>query len=281
MWLLSAPDLGDLDADLTTALTYADGNPVYALTPDERTAIHTVYALYDATLGQPTPGLQAAELHTVRPILSNSYGQVQINGRLKGLRARLLASTQACPYCGFGEVKDLDHYLPRSTYGELAIYPRNLIPSCGPCNNAKRTVHPGMPPAQGPGLIHTYYQELPDADFLHADTSFAADGTLSVSFRVDNAAMEPNLAAKLQFQLTRLKLNKRYRAQVNKYLSEQREAMLMIHELGEAKFIEFLDRSSTALVAAHGRNDWRVALLRTLAADPDFCAAPERYFRTE
>lgn len=277
MWLLSAQDLGDLDEDLTTALTYANGNPVYALTAEERAAVHLVYGLYEAMSGQPAPGMRPNELDGARPFMHDAYDQVQVNGRLKGLRARLLASTQSCPYCGFGEVKDLDHYLPRSIYGELAIYPRNLVPSCGPCNNAKRTVHPDIPPAQGPGLIHTYFQPLPDEDFLHADTVFAADGTLLVTFRIEEAALDPPLAAKLQFQLTRLKLNDRYRAQVNKYLSEQREAMLMIHELGADKFSEFLQRSSVALIASYGRNDWRVALLRTLAADPDFCAAPQGY----
>ncbi|MEO7178771.1 MAG: HNH endonuclease signature motif containing protein [Allosphingosinicella sp.] len=277
MWLLDAQGLGNLDADLTAALTYVNGNPVYALSAAERAAIHVVYDLYEAMLGQPAPGLTPVALDAARPFMHDAYDQVQIGGRLKDLRARLLASTQACPYCGFGEVKDLDHYLPRSTYGELAIHPRNLVPSCGPCNNAKRTVYPGMPAARGPGLIHAYFQSLPDEDFLHADTELAGDGTLTVTFRVDNPGMDPALTAKLQFQLTRLKLNARYRAQVNKYLSEQRTAMLMIHGIGPALFSDFLAKTSEALVASYGRNDWRVALLRTLAADPAFCATPEAY----
>lgn len=277
MWLLDAQELGDLDGDLTTALTYANGEAIYPLTADERAAIHAVYNLYEAMLGQPAPGLTPAELNAARPFMHAAYNQVQIGGRLAQLRARLLASTQSCPYCGFGEVKDLDHYLPRGTYGELAIYPRNLVPSCSPCNNAKRAVYPGMPAAQGPGLIHAYFQPLPDEDFLHADTIFAADGTLLVTFRIHNPNMHPGLAAKLQFQLDRLKLNDRYRAQVNKYLSEQRTAMLMLHAAGAAVFSEFLERSSAALIASYGRNDWRVALLRTLATNPNFCAAPELY----
>ena len=277
MWLLDNQDLGDLDADLTTALTYKNGRAIYALTADERAAIRVVYNLYEAMLGQPAPGLIPAELNEARAFVSAAYSQVQVGGRLSHLRARLLASTQSCPYCGFGEVKELDHYLPRSTYGELAIYPRNLIPSCSPCNNAKRAVYPGMPAAQGPGLIHAYFQPLPDVEFLHADTVFGVDGALSVTFRIDNPGMDPLLFAKLQFQLDRLKLNDRYRAQVNKYLYEQRTGVLTIHAIGEELFSEYLEKSSTALVGFYGRNDWRGALLRTLAANPDFCATPERY----
>lgn len=277
MWHLDELKLGDLDADLKTALTYVNDEPVYALTDAEKAAIQAVYDLYEAMLGQPAPGLTPAALDAARPFLHAAYNQVQIGGRLEGLRSRILASTDSCPYCGFGEVKDLDHYLPRSTYGELAIYPRNLIPSCGPCNNAKRAVYPGMPAAQGPGLIHAYFQPLPDDDFLQAETVFEDDGTLSVTFHVDNPALDPGLAAKLQFQLDRLKLNERYRAQVNKFLSEQRTGMLMIHSMGPERFSEFLDKSSASLITSYGRNDWRVALLRTLSVDPDFCAAPEGY----
>lgn len=277
MWVLEAQEAGDLDADLTIALTYSDATPVYALSGQERAALHIVYDLYDAMLGQPAPGLTPAELEAAKPFLREAYRQVQIGGRLAHLRARLLASTQSCPYCGFGEVKDLDHYLPRSAYGELAIYPRNLVPSCSPCNNAKRTIYPGMPAAQGPGLIHAYFQPLPDEDFLRADVAFGDDGTLEVTFCIDNPGMDPALVAKLQFQLTRLKLNDRYRAQINKFLSEQRAGMLMIHEMGPAVFGQYLERSSSGLIASFRRNDWRVALLRSLAADPAFCADPEAY----
>ena len=88
------------------------------------------------------------------------------------------------------------------------------MPSCGPCNNAKRTVYPGVPAAHGPGLIHAYFQPLPDEFFLDADVEFDADGKLLVTFRMNNPAMEPAVAVKIQSQLDRLKLNARYCAQV-------------------------------------------------------------------
>lgn len=276
MWVLERQEAGALDASLDTALTLANGVSVYALSPAERAAIHAVYQLYDAMLGQPHPDLRPEELNPTRPFLEAAFGQVQIGGRLASLRARLLASTDNCPYCGFGEPRDLDHYLPRSVYGELAIYPNNLIPSCGPCNNAKRTVVPGMGPGHGPGLIHAYFQPLPNQDFLRAAVSFEA-GALRVEFYVDGAEMDAGLAAKLQFQVDRLKLNERYSKQINKFLSEQRTAMLMFNALGAALFSEYLQRSASSLAESNGRNDWRVALLRSLSANADFCATPELY----
>lgn len=276
MWVMPPQDLGDLDQSLTSALTLANGNAVYALSDVERAAILAVYELYEAVLGQPNAELIPAALNTARPHLQAAYDQVQIGGRLATLRERLLASTDQCPYCGFGEPRDLDHYLPRSVYGDLAIYPRNLVPSCSPCNNAKRTVVPGMGPAQGPGLIHAYFQALPEIDFLKANVTFVA-GALEVRFEIDATQVDPGLATKLQFQLDRLKLNTRYRGQINIFLSEQRTAMLMFRELEAALFGQYLSRCADNLAGQFGRNDWRVALLRALSANPGFCAAPQDY----
>lgn len=276
MWLLPAQELGDVDQALDTALTYVNGVAIYALSHAERAAIHAVYQLYDALAGQPHADLTPAILNTARSPLYAAYDQVQIGGRLAKLRERILASTNQCPYCGFGEPRDLDHYLPRSAFGELAIYPRNLIPSCSPCNNAKRTVVPGLEPASGPSLIHAYFQELPNVEFLRADVTFE-EGTLQVQYRVDGGGLDPVLTTKLQFQLDRLKLNDRYKGQINKFLSEQRAAMLMFREIDAVLFGEYLMRCANSLGESFGRNDWRPALLRALAANSDFCSSPADY----
>lgn len=276
MWTLPPPDVVDVDAQLTTALTYTNGEPVYALSPVERAAVLAVYQAYDALLGQPDPSLTPAALAACRGHIREGYGQVQIGGRLAALRASLLASTDVCPYCGFGEPTELDHYLPKTQYDELAIYPRNLVPSCGPCNNAKRTIVPGVQP--GPGLIHAYFQALPGAVFMRADVDITG-GALDVTFRIELAALTPALAAMLQFQLVRLKLNDRYPRQINKFLSEQRTAMLLFKEFGlpPAELTAYLLRSGASLAENFGRNDWRPALLEALAANEVFCAAPEDY----
>lgn len=276
MWVMPPQDVGDLDDALDRALIYANGNPVYPLTDVERAAIHVVYQLYDAMLGQPDVGLTPAVLDAARPYLRDGYNQIQIGARLETLRSRLLASADACPYCGFGEIKELDHYLPRSDYGELALHPHNLIPSCGPCNNAKQAVVPGMAAAQGPGLIHAYFQALPEVDFLMADIVFLG-GCLEVSFRIDAGGLDSALAAKLQFQLDRLKLNDRYPKQINKFMNEQRTGILMFHELGAPLFSTYLERSAENLAKTFHRNDWRVALFRALAKDAEFCASPKSY----
>ena len=279
MWVLEAPESVDIEGTLTRALTYASGIAVYQLSDAEKAAIHTVYQLYEDMLGQPHPGLSPAELAEARPHLYEAYGQVQVGGRLAGLREHLLKAVISCPYCGFGEPTDLDHYLPRQMYGELAIFPNNLVPSCGKCNNAKRKVVPGVAPAHGPGLIHPYYQALPDTIFLNANIEFA-NGALNATFFIDPSDIDADLAAKLQFQIDRLKLNDRYPAQINKFISEQRTAILHCREGGAEALKDYLHKCVASLAHSFHLNDWRVALLRALADTPEFCAAPDTYLGT-
>jgi hypothetical protein len=276
VWTLPLPDIAEADAHLTTALTYANGQPVYSLSDAERVAVHAVYHTYNALLGQPGSGLMPDALAACRQHIRDGYNQVQIGGRLAALRATLLSSTDTCPYCGFGEPTELDHYLPKADYNELAIYPRNLVPSCGPCNNAKRTIVPGV--GAGPGLIHPYFEALPDVAFMRANVVFNA-GSLDVTFRIEDAMLAPALAQMLRYQLIRLKLDDRYPRQINKFLFEQRTAIMMFREMGlpSVALATYFTRSAISLAKNFGRNDWRAALLDALAANADFCTTPELY----
>lgn len=275
MWLMLPLEDVDAEAALDAALTYANGTFVYELSAVERAAILDVYALYDAMLGQPHPDLRPAATAAAREFVGAGYNQIQIKGRLEKLRERLLSSADTCPYCGFGEVRELDHYLPKADYGELAIYPKNLVPSCSSCNNAKRRVVPGAGAAHGPGLIHPYFEPLADVDFLLAEVTLSG-AALEVTYHIDSTQV-PAVADKLQFQLDRLKLNERYQKQINKFLNEQRTAILMFNEMDPALLSDFLRRSATSLSRSFGRNDWRPVLIRALSDNEAFCADPGLY----
>ena len=109
-----------------------------------------------------------------------------------------------------------------------------------------------------------------------ADIVFG-EGALSVTYRIATDGIEPALAGKLQFQLVRLKLNERYTKQINQFISEQKTGILMISAQGSAVLSDYLLRSAASLAQSFHRNDWRVALLRALADDLSFCAAPQGY----
>src|SRR3546814_16228301 len=102
MGVLAPQALEALDDALDTALTYANGAAIYGLSDAERTAIHAVYQLYDAMLGQPDDGMLPGAPDVARPYLAAAHEQVKIGGRLARLSARYLASSDACPYRRIG-----------------------------------------------------------------------------------------------------------------------------------------------------------------------------------
>lgn len=48
-----------------------------------------------------------------------------------------LAPLGKCPFCGFGHVSTLDHFLAKARYPSFSVLPINLIPACTDCNKGK------------------------------------------------------------------------------------------------------------------------------------------------
>lgn len=276
MWTITQPDKGDIDAQLNSALILKSGQVVYALSAVERASIHQLYARYDDLAGEPHADLLPVALAACQQAMHDAYGQVQKGGRLKALRGRLLSGVKECPLCGFAPATTLDHHLPKATYRALAIYPRNLVPCCQPCNREKGTLEA----IAGAGMIHAYFQELPDDVFLHADVNYDA-GVLVVTFRIDHAAMPGVLLDRLRFQFEHLDLNARYFDIINTFLFSMKPAMQMF--LGQPNQVEglrtFFLRSAESYSNDFGPNHWRPALMRGLADSNAFLANPQAYLQ--
>jgi hypothetical protein len=278
MWLLPKPRtrIAVAVADAEIALTYADGTAIYNLSSEEKTALVKAYELYDNEHGRPRISLTACGLLTpCLQALYAAYAEVQKTGRLKFLRQQLLSEAETCPFCGFGEPTQLDHHLPKDRYKWLAIYLRNLVPSCGPCNNVKRA-HVGT---GSDDLVHAYFDVLPSDNFLIANVKMESSA-LVVEFEIDLTVLDPDLADRLRFQLERMQLNTRYPKQINVFLFGQRTGMLHVfNSKGPGALRKYLTSAADGLDLDFGQHDWRAALLRGLANCNAFCdGGITRYF---
>ncbi|PDS43169.1 hypothetical protein CO662_36635 [Rhizobium anhuiense] len=278
MWKMRLPPAGDLNAQLTAALVQVNGSVVYELSPEERQSIHDLYARYEELSGEPHHTLNPGALNACRNALHDAYGQVQVSGRLSKMRARLLDAAPECPFCGAAPATTLDHHLPKDEYRSLSINPRNLIPSCQPCNRAKGT----LAPAAGEGIIHTYFQTMPEETFLMAQTSYA-EGTLVVSFSVNEQVTPALLSARLTFQIGRLKLNDRLAKSVNTFLFELKPGLELLRELPDQReFIRIhLLKAGESFDRSFGLNHWKAAVVRGLAACEAFLDDPWSYLDNE
>lgn len=269
MWRLTAPNADTSNTDLYAALTLVNGTPVYPITEIEKSRILQLYDAYDAKLGNPCDTLKgtAAEALLLDAV-SNAYSQVQIGGRLEDYRDRLKLNAEICPYCGFGAITDLDHHLPRSKYKAYAIYAKNLIPCCHPCNNLKRAKAGDAPEGQ---FSHVYFGEWPAEAFLLAEVEVRPTGLLVTFSLSRTATLDANEFERLKFQFDTLELNSRYYAPINIYLGTLRTSIEIFAAVGAPALRTFLDKSYTTSCRDFGPNHWQSALLKALAESDEFC----------
>lgn len=242
----------------------------YDASREEIDALINLYDVYDASPAAPSENLKGAafpeELITA---LQAAYSLTQTGRRLQHVRALVFSDIELCPICGIGAPGELDHFLPQSEFKTLAIYVRNLIPLCHDCNGIKRVAYSDQPEQR---LIHAYLEILPDIGFLKAATTLEHGG-LDVIYEIDpNAAVPELLRARLSFQLDKLKLNDRYRKEINIYTSSHAVSLRMAYDAGGADGVRtFLNSQAMYEIARFHRNHWRPVLLMALVECQDFC----------
>lgn len=272
MWSLALPDTTDAIAELELAFTPSRGPKKYELTDAERKAVLAHYTAYDAAAGVAGPNL-AAPMGVSAALLAaihDAYDEVQDGKRLQPLRGRLKLGVRRCPFCGIGPVTDLDHHLPRSGYKGVSIHARNLVPSCGTCNNKKRA-HTGGAPAEL--WLHAYFDELPDVRFFRAVASLVG-AALRVDFYIDKTVgLDPIVASRLDFQIGKLALNDRYQAEITLLLEPMAVSLMEFAAAPADKLVvrDYFERTARQTERKHGKNDWRVATLDALTECDPFC----------
>ncbi len=270
MWNLPRPDISGVRADLDRV--FPEAPPPAIATAAEKDAIEALYEAYRAALGRPSEALLGHALSAeLRQAVHDAYSAVQDNGKLAALRSALKLLATECPYCGFGQIQDLDHHLPKAVYKPFSIFPLNLVPCCTTCNRG-RPRRPRQDPRRH--MLHAFLENVSDYDFLVADVQIdPATGCLKVDFTIDQpAGMGDELYARLVNHLDDYDLHERYPAQVNIYLGSLEAAFEYAFESGGADELRaFLTRSAEKNAQRFGRNDWRTALLRGLSASDAFC----------
>ena len=160
-----------------------------------------------------------------------------------------------CPYCGFGQVATLDHYLPKSEFQIFSILPNNLIGCCRDCNTTKRNTVLNT--------IHPYYDDFTKTQWLFAKVNWPK---LTMEFFVDTKNINNDLdRKKIEGHFSVYELAKRYAV----------EAASELNDLG----IEFGNKNLTKTdikeelnekfksKAMNHINHWKTAMYQALCQD--------------
>lgn len=193
---------------------------------------------------------------------------------MAALRGDLLKrdAVARCPSCGISESSTLDHYLPKENYPEFSIFPKNLVPSCGVCNNRKRDriLVDGTDVRM---FLHPCYDTIPDTEFLTVRTRMEADA-LILSYRLTRpAGMPPRTFRHLRSHFTELNLADRYRRMGLDHLGEQYPSLRRAYgAVGDAvRVSEKLTETAGDIEEVRGPNYWLSKLYRALATNAEFC----------
>lgn len=267
MWNLKKPSLASIRSDLDILFPDGTGD---GISEGDKLKVLELYDEYEEGLGEPDPGWKTRLLsNESRDLLLAAYGEVSDKGELSLLRAALKRGAKKCPYCGFGEIRDLDHHLPKQHYKCFSVFALNLVPSCSKCNGHK----PRTPPtARDKYHIHAYLDDVSGLNFLVAEIEIS-DNALSVIFRIEKRrGMSDELTRRLKQHLTDFRLNERYVAQITNYLESQETGLDDNFKLGGAAGVRaYLLRTAESNRRTNGPNDWRGALVVALAESEEFC----------
>ena len=190
------------------------------------------------------------------------------------LRGRLLGpvSVRRCPFCGLSEAGTLDHYLPKETYPEYAVFPKNLVPCCSICNLRKQRLVVDQA-RQVRLFLHPYYDDIPNTRFLTLEVRLRRSAIV-LRYRLFKPAAVPRAVfVHLQNHFDLLKLADRYRVMS---LDELRGRFGAISdqygpEQNARRLSNFLAQEAASYSAEYGLNHWRAVLYATLADHNDFC----------
>lgn len=176
--------------DAASAVIAAEWDRYLALAPH-----HQLHLLPHCDRGRPeqviigrlTKG-ELVALYTDHMADQRAYGRSLYD------RIMLLAPNGICPYCGFGHVKTLDHFLSKSFYPTFSVMPANLVPSCRDCNTPKSAKVVEL----AEQTMHPYFEEvaIENEDWLFGE--IVAGATASIRYWAQPPAnWAPDLATRL------------------------------------------------------------------------------------
>lgn len=182
----------------------------------------------------------------------------------------LSVPTQICPYCGFGHIYTIDHYLPKSKYPQFSITTPNLVPACRDCNegckNAVYSVTEGEQP------LHPYFDGGP---FITEQWLFAEviqTQPASVQFYVSCPNYwQASVKARVRHHFRSFDLKFRFAVEAGKELSGLSPRLTRYHYNDTPTQIRDVLRETLDIEINNHVNSWKTALYDALIKSNWYC----------
>ncbi|WP_370185128.1 HNH endonuclease [Rhodococcus wratislaviensis] len=176
-----------------------------------------------------------------------------------------------CPYCYQFKATEIDHYLPKSKFGEYAVYAPNLVPICRTCNGKKLSRY--MRLGGGRRFLHPYFDTLPTSPARYLTATLSVSSSVTITFElVQPPSMSDEIWEVLRNQFADLELGIRY---VEEAVETMTSMLGSLHSHfdrgGAAEVTKQLQIERQSKEDMYGANHWWPVTLETLAKSQAFC----------
>lgn len=255
MWILSKPDNAlAFGKDIDEQVDHCE-----SLDDSDKLKLRLLYRQYDAK-GYATDA-ELIPMVGKKDIIKNLYEvKFQKKHRLRYIREDLMSAVSVCPYCGLNEPSQLDHFMDKAAYGQLACCRLNLVPLCGVCNNRKHN-------EPFTNFVHAYYDSYDDTDFLKTQIT-VKNNKIGFIMSIDTAAISnPDLARRTEYQFNKISLNGRFKKAGITYLIDYIKGLRCRTDRSLKTALNAKYRHN---LAKYRRNHWRTSIIRGLLECPEF-----------
>ncbi|MFT3734100.1 MAG: hypothetical protein QM776_03605 [Rhodocyclaceae bacterium] len=176
---------------------------------------------------------------------------------------RLMTQTPhtKCPYCGFGQVSTLDHFLSKALYPAFSVLCTNLVPACVDCNGGRGA----MEAREECQILHPYFEEPRIEQDVWLFAEIIESTPVSVRFYVaPPAAWAEDLALRTHNHFREFGLARRFSIEAASELAELADLLTLLGTPEERN--QQLTQKALVERGSSRRNSWKAALYESLAA---------------
>ncbi|MDL2186171.1 HNH endonuclease [Pseudomonas sp. ChxA] len=172
---------------------------------------------------------------------------------------KLIAPLRKCPFCGFGQVTTLDHFLSKARYPTFSILPSNLIPSCSDCNKGKGS----SIVTQAKQLLHPYFESkcIETKPWLFVEVIETVPPTV-LYFVVPPTSYPHDLAFRVRNHFSDFELERRFSIEATTELSTLAD---LLADLNDYDLINDHLKRVARVERKHRKNSWKAALYDALS----------------
>jgi hypothetical protein len=179
------------------------------------------------------------------------------------------APLNICPFCGFGHVSTLDHYLPKAKFPLLSVLPNNLVPSCADCNKGKNDAIATTKQEQ---CLHPYYDQghyLND-QWLFAEVEECSPPSIKFCVIPPNNWAD-NDKARIENHFLDFKLAARFRIQAATELPSLRGELEYDYQINQRQGVQQALQRKFLVSTSQHVNWWKTAMYQALANSDWYC----------